>query len=160
MGLHMLQLTTCSFSYLETPSHTAMTFFVPSFPHDIRPFLQLVLFGVFIWQFGTPAMEKYLLGKVMVVRHIRRSEGIPPPSVTVFAGNVEAWSPWRGNISGDATKVCGEAGDGNISNCIEDNSYKYPEVIKDVVIGNKHPQSLTLKYPWSQCHISGYTLVR
>ena len=117
-----------------------------------RPLLQLILLGVFMWQFGKPAVEKYLLGKEMVVRTVRKSEGIAPPSVTVFAGNAEAWSPWRGNLSGDVSKVCGEEEEGNVSTCIEEKGYTFSEVIKDVVIGMKQPVSLTLKHPWSLCH--------
>ena len=122
----------------------------------IRPFLQLILLGVFMWQFGIPAVEKYLLGKEMVVRTVRRSEGIVPPSVTVFAGNVEAWSPWRGNLSGDVSKVCGEEEEVNISTCIDEKGYTFSEVIKDVVIGLKQPVSLTLNHPWSLCLMQGY----
>ena len=129
---------------------------LPFLLNSFRPLLQLILLGVFMWQFGIPAVEKYLLGKEMVVRTVRRSEGIVPPSVTVFAGNVEAWSPWRGNLSGDVSKVCGEEEEVNISTCIDEKGYTFSEVIKDVVIGLKQPVSLTLKHPWSLCHMQGY----
>ena len=82
--------------------------------------------------------------------------GIVPPSVTVFAGNVEAWSPWRGNLSGDVSKVCGEEVEGNISTCIDEKGYAFSEVIQDVVLGMKQPVSLTLKHPWSLCHTWSY----
>ena len=126
---------------------------LPFLLNSFRPLLQLILLGVFMWQFGIPAVEKYLLGKEMVVRTVRRSEGIVPPSVTVFAGNVEAWSPWRGNLSGDVSKVCGEEEEVNISTCIDEKGYTFSEVIKDVVIGLKQPVSLTLKHLWPLCHM-------
>ena len=51
----------------------------------LRLIVQIWLFGMFLYLFGEPAIERYLAKKVMVVTSTRETGGTEAPALTLIA---------------------------------------------------------------------------
>ena len=73
-----------------------------SFGNNIRSslklILQLFLLGLFLHIFGLPALDRYLDKKVMVVKSMKKSDGIPIPAITIVVDGAADEFGWKTKI--------------------------------------------------------------
>ena len=73
-----------------------------SFGNNIRSSLkltlQLFLLGLFLHIFGLPALDRYLDKKVMVVKSMEKSDGIPIPAITIVVDGAADEFGWKTKI--------------------------------------------------------------
>ena len=79
----------------------------PTISKTGRLVLQLILFSVFLWVFGLPAIAKYQERSVGEVKSQRDTGGIPAPAVTIFAGTANPYNPWKNSSSTMIEDACG-----------------------------------------------------
>ena len=109
-----------------------------------RVTLQLALLAIFFWFFGLPAIEKYQEKKVVMVKSWRNTEGIPAPTLTLFAVNDEINGTFQGTYKkGGFEQACSVLkGNNTIENCIDKNSNKKTDFLADVLLGVKRQETL------------------
>ena len=100
--------------------------------------MQIWLFGMFLYLFGEPAIERYLAKKVMVVTSTRETGGTEAPALTLIAIGKNASTGWKkeGLRAPLVDAFCGELSQNqSIQGCIEENTYNISETSKSVNIG-------------------------
>ena len=101
-----------------------------------KPFLQLLLFALFLGFFGIPAIQRYQMMKVMVVSSSLDTGGIASPAITVVALNPETMNGWKGDgKSWQQDELEKRCKDDNIVDCIKSETFNISEFSKDVIIG-------------------------
>lgn len=96
--------------------------------------MQVWLFGIFLYLFGEPAVERYLDEKVMVVTSTRETGGTEAPALTI----VVTQTGWKRKLSGTnyIRSFCSELdSDKSIIGCIEENTYNISEISQGGAIG-------------------------
>ena len=99
--------------------------------------MQIWLFGMFLYLFGEPAIERYLAKKVMVVTSTRETVGTEAPALTLIAIGKNASTGWKkeGLRAPLVDAFCGELSQNqSIQGCIEENTYNISETSKSVNI--------------------------
>ena len=107
-----------------------------SFGNNIRSSLkltlQLFLLGLFLHIFGLPALDRYLDKKVMVVKSMEKSDGIPIPAITIVVDGAADEFGWKTKIGIGkklAEKQCQQANTTEILvGCIEKQTYNLSEI--------------------------------
>ena len=61
----------------------------------LRLIVHIWLFGMFLYLFGEPAIERYLAKKVMVVTSTRETGGTEAPALTLIAIGKNASTGWK-----------------------------------------------------------------
>ena len=109
-----------------------------------RVTLQLALLCIFFWFFGLPAITKYQEETVVVVESLRPTDGIPSPTVTIFANNDDLNGVHQGTYkNGGFEQVCSNLKRNNtIDDCIDKNSNEKSDFLVDILLGYKRPRSL------------------
>ena len=91
----------------------------------LRLIVQICLFGMFLYLFGKPAVERYLEKKVVVVTSRRETGGTEAPAITVVVVNRNLTS-WKKEVPSSEIHglACGEPGPNqSIIGCIEESTY-------------------------------------
>ena len=112
----------------------------------LKLLLQLVLFFVFLFDYGLPSIYKYLDGKTIRIKSKSETGGIEAPSISIAA-----WTPGTAlgwfNKSKDIVHFndilrhqC--KGFDDIVKCIKNQTYEQSDFIKDIVIGTQANVSL------------------
>ena len=117
---------------------------------SLRLIVQLLLFGMFLYLFGKPAVERYLEKKVMVVTSRRETGGTPAPALTIVVRSNHTGTAWKKEVWGKffVSTLCGESGKNqSITDCIEENTYDQSEISQSVNIG-LDSFSTAVKDPW------------
>ena len=119
----------------------------------LRLIVQICLFGMFLYFFGKPAVERYLEKKVVVVTSRRETGGTEAPAITVVVVNRNLTS-WKkevpsSEIHGIASYLCGEPGPNqSIIGCIEESTYDLSEISQSVNLGLPGGFSNDINYSW------------
>ena len=117
----------------------------------LRLIVQLLLFGMFVYIFGKPAVERYLDKKVMVVMSRRETGGTPAPALTIVVRRNDTGTGWKKEVSWGkdyVSALCGEPGqDQSIIDCIEENTFEQSEISQSVYLG-LGAFSKEVKDPW------------
>ena len=117
-----------------------------------RVIIQVWLFGIFLYLFGEPAVERYLDEKVMVVTSTRETGGTEAPALTIVAIKQDTQTGWKRKLSGTnyIRSFCSELdSDKSIIGCIEENTYNISEISQGVAIGLPGSSiSNVIKGPW------------
>ena len=98
--------------------------------------VQICLFSLFLFLFAIPDIRRFNAKEVMVVKLLRRSQGMKAPSVTIVGRNNPNLA-WKNNSGSTLEKLCQAYLGNQTQQCIEENTLGQSEVIKDILIGNK-----------------------
>ena len=124
---------------------------------SLRLVVQLLLFGMFCYLFGKPAVERYLDKKVMVVTSRRESGGTPVPAVTIVVKRTDTGTAWKKETfqtNAFVSSLCSEPDENqSIIDCIEENTYNQAEISQKVNLGLGF-SSTTVNYPWVEYTLS------
>ena len=63
--------------------------------HLAKALLQLILFSVFIFMYAFPAVERFLKHETILVKSLKRTGGIPAPSITIVAYSPATRIGWK-----------------------------------------------------------------
>ena len=120
----------------------------------LRLTVQLLLFGVFLYLFGKPAVERYLDKKVIVVTSRRERGGTPAPALTIVVRRRDTGTGWKKETVETKSFVdfiCGDTDTNqSITGCIEENTFDLSEISQGVNLGLPVPgvSSNVVKDPW------------
>ena len=105
----------------------------------LRLIVQILLFGMFLYLFGKPAVDRYLDKKVMVVTSRRETGGTQAPALTIVVKREDSATGWKKTVSGSkyfVESLCSKTGlNQSIIDCIEENTYDLFEISQGVNIG-------------------------
>ena len=103
----------------------------------LRFILQLVLFGLFLYIFGFPALVRYQEKKVIVVTSRQNTNGTQAPAVTIVVKRKDTRSGWKKQAwVGFVQTLCNDTnGAKTIVNCIEQQTYNLSEITARVTLG-------------------------
>ena len=107
--------------------------------------VQICLFSLFLFLFAIPDIRRFNAKEVMVVKLLRRSQGMKAPSVTIA---------WKNNSGLTLEKLCEAYLDNQTQQCIEESTLDQSEVIKDVLIGTKSTTKKVLEENLTNSSIS------
>ena len=107
----------------------------------LRLIVQIWLFGMFLYLFGKPAVERYLDKKVMVVTSRRETGGIQAPALTVVVKRKgTSWKKEvapRSEFRGFVDHLCGDPSlNQSLIDCIEENTFDLSEISQSVNLGD------------------------
>ena len=102
--------------------------------------LQILLFGLFLYFFGIPAVERYQEKKVLVVKSVRDTGGLEAPAVTIIVKRNTTHTGWKKPdlyVSNFVQNSCGTKKRKNqtITACIEKRTFDRSEICTAVNIG-------------------------
>ena len=129
---------------------------------SLRLVVQLLLFGMFCYLFGKPAVERYLDKKVMVVTSRRESGGTLAPAVTIVVKRTDTGTAWKKKTfqtNAFVSSLCSEPDENqSIIDCIEENTYSLSEISQSVNLGLPLPgvPSNVVKDPWIEDFIFSF----
>ena len=106
----------------------------------LRLIVQIWLFGMFLYLFGKPAVERYLDKKVMVVTSRRETGGTQAPALTVVVKRKgTSWKKEvapRSEFRGFVDHLCGDPSlNQSLIDCIEENTFDLSEISQSVNLG-------------------------
>lgn len=114
----------------------------------VKVLLQLVLFGLFVYFYGIPAVKKMNQNETIVVKSRRNTQGIKAPSVTIAARNNQTNMGWK-EKSDKITKAhsndtlrhqCEDFS--TVEDCLTKATYNHSEFIKGFLRGYERQESL------------------
>ena len=102
--------------------------------------LQILLFGLFLYFFGIPAVERYQEKKVLVVKSVRDTGGLEAPAVTIIVKRNTTHTGWKTGLlvgNNPVEKFCGpkKRGNSTITACIEKKTFNLSEISNNVYMG-------------------------
>ena len=112
----------------------------------LKTILQLILFLVFLFDYGLPAIYKYLEEKTIRIKVEKQGNGIEAPAITLAAWNKDTSIGWRNKSKEivhdfDALRFqCKHFDD--IVQCVTNQTYEQSDFVKDIIIGYEEKQSL------------------
>ena len=125
--------------------------------------LQVLLFGIFLYMYGLPAVEKLNKQSTIVIKTRRNTNGIEAPSITISARNRTNLLGWkRKSAAIRRTKTndmivhqCENFS--SVEECLNSETFHRSDIIKDTLVGFERKLSLMDKERiWS----SDFTYVR
>ena len=112
----------------------------------LKTILQLVLFLVFLFDYGLPAIYKYLEEKTIRIKVKKQGEGIEAPAITIAAWNKDTSIGWLNKskeIVHDFDSLRFQCKDfDDIVQCVTNQTYEQSDFVKDIIIGYEEKQSL------------------
>ena len=101
--------------------------------------MQLLLFGMFLYLFGKPAVERYLDKKVIVVTSRREGGGTPAPALTIVVRRTDTGTGWKKETFQTklfVESLCGDTDKNkSITDCFEENTFDLSEISQSVNLG-------------------------
>ena len=112
----------------------------------LKTILQLILFLVFLFDYGLPAIYKYLEEKTIRIKVKRQGDGIEAPAITLAAWNKDTSIGWLNKskeIVHDFDSLRFQCKDfDDIVQCVTNQTYEQSDFVKDIIIGYEEKQSL------------------
>ena len=122
--------------------------------------LQIWLFGLFLHFFGLPALRRYNEQKVIVVKSVRESSGVPVPAVTISVKDKVSGNGWKKQgVEWHPTKVlCKKSNSAEeITECIERLTYNLSEISSGVTLGPGRGFEQKIEDPkWEEDYLHTY----
>ena len=119
----------------------------------LRLIVQIWLFGMFLYLFCKPAVERYLDKKVMVVTSRRETGGTQAPALTVVVKRKgTSWKKEvapRSEFRGFVDHLCGDPSlNQSLIDCIEENTFDLSEISQSVNLGLPGVFSKVIEDSW------------
>ena len=112
----------------------------------LKTILQLILFLVFLFDYGLPAIHKYLEEKTIRIKVEKQGDGIEAPAITIAAWNKDTSIGWLNKskeIVHDFDSLRFQCKDfDDIVRCVTNQTYEQSDFVKDIIIGYEEKQSL------------------
>ena len=112
--------------------------------HLAKALLQLILFSGFIFMYAFPAVERFLKHETILVKSLKRTGGIPAPSITIVAYSPATRIGWKVKpneaFRRRITSHCSNYSD--FERCLYAETFKGSDFIKDTIIGYDKKMSL------------------
>ena len=112
--------------------------------HLAKSLLQLILFIVFISMYAFPAVDRFLKQETIVLKSLKKTQGIPAPSITIVAYSPATRIGWKvkpkESFRRSITSHCKKYSD--FEECVDTETFKGFDFIKDTFIGYDKKMSL------------------
>ena len=112
----------------------------------------MLLLVVFFMFFGLPAVRRFLLRGVMVVKTRRDTDGIVAPTITLVSRDENTLKGWKGPTKGfyDDPQCTNLTTNQSLESCIEEKTFSQEEVFADVLLGMEEKDSLMTESLWRE----------
>lgn len=136
----------------ENSGHKCLSYLILKFFFKYRrELLQIMLSVVFFMVFGLPAVRRFLLCEVMVVKTRRNTEGIVAPTISLVSRDDTSLRGWRGPTKGFYDDPdCANLTNQPLESCIEEKTFSQEEVFADVLLGMEEKVSLMAEHLWRE----------